>query len=473
MKMTIQIIIKHEHDEEVITHDIACLTRGDLLPESLGLTLAEGKNLLGKMQEQMVYHQVAGYIQQHRHCTKCGSDHSIKDSKHILFRTPFGKLKLNSPRFYTCTCHPQTKKSYSPLAATLPERISPELLYLEAKWPSLVSFGLTVDIVKEILPIDMNISSLHGNAQKVAKRLESELGEEQWAFIDGCEAEWEKLPKPAPPLTVGIDGGFVHARDGDNRKAGWFEVIVGKSMNEEASSKRFGFVRTYDEKPKRRLFETLKSQGFQLNQQITFLSDGGESVRNLQLYMSPQAEHVLDWFHITMRITNMKQMSKSLAKHAEFENLEKKLKRIKWFLWHGNTFKSLQVLDNMLFDIECFEDDSKYATLPKFLKTVREFRGYIFNNKELIPNYADRYHYGEAISTAFVESTVNEVISRRMVKKQQMRWTRRGAHHMIQLRTKTLNDELRDTFHRWYPEMAKVEGFHPAVSDPVPEHLLN
>ncbi len=244
-------------------------------------------------------------------------------------------------------------------------------------------------------------------------------------------------------------------------------------MCEDEGSKRFGFVRTYDEKPKIRLFETLKSQGFQLNQQITFLSDGGESVRDLQLYMSPQAEHVLDWFHVTMRITSMKQMSKSLAKHTEFENLKKKLERIKWFLWHGNVFKSLQLLDDMLFDIECFEDDSKYATLPKFVKAVREFRGYIFNNKGLIPNYADRHHYGEAISTAFVESTVNEVISRRMVKKQQMRWTKRGAHHMIQLRTKTMNDELRDAFHRWYPEMTKVEEFHPAVSGPVPQHLMN
>ncbi len=242
-----------------------------------------------------------------------------------------------------------------------------------------------------------------------------------WAFIEGCEREWEELPAPESPLTVGIDGGFVHARDGDNRKAGWFEVIVGKSMSDQRDFKRFGFVRTYDEKSKRRLFETLKNQGFQFNQQITFLSDGGESVRDLQLYMSPQAEHVLDWFHVTMRITTMKQMAKGLTIYKEFETLEKKLDRIKWFLWHGNVCKALQALDDMLFDIEYIEDNPEYEKSLKFVKTVREFRGYIYNNKELIPNYGDRYHYREAISTAFVESTVNEVVSRRMVKKQQMR----------------------------------------------------
>jgi hypothetical protein len=58
---------------------------------------------------------------------------------------------------------------------------------------------------------------------------------------------------------------------------------------------------------------------------------------------------------------------------------------------------------------------------------------------------------GEAISTAFTESTVNQVISKRMVKKQQMRWTARGAHPLLQIRTHVLNDQLVDDFHRWHP----------------------
>ena len=51
----------------------------------------------------------------------------------------------------------------------------------------------------------------------------------------------------------------------------------------------------HDDRPKRRLFELLKSQGMQENQQVVFLSDGGEDVRNLQFYLNPQAEHLLDW----------------------------------------------------------------------------------------------------------------------------------------------------------------------------------
>ncbi len=60
----------------------------------------------------------------------------------------------------------------------------------------------------------------------------------------------------------------------------------------------------------------------------------------------------------------------------------------------------------------------------------------------------------ETISSSFVESAVNQVISKRMVKKQQMRWTPRGAHLLLQIRTRVLNDELATDFHRWYPGFA-------------------
>src|SRR5690606_24060767 len=139
---------------------------------------------------------------------------------------------------------------------------------------------------------------------------------------------------------------------------------------------------------------------------------------------SPNAEHILDWFHVTMRITVMKQMAKGLSKYDSLKDTEKNIDGVKWYLWHGNVFSALQRLENM-------EDDLSFVDDPKALKlynTVKEFYGYIDNNRSLIPNYQNRHHYGECISTAFVESTVNEVISKRMRKKQQMRWTQKGAH---------------------------------------------
>jgi hypothetical protein len=82
---------------------------------------------------------------------------------------------------------------------------------------------------------------------------------------------------------------------------------------------------------------------------------------------------------------------------------------------------------------------------------VHEFDSYLHANARRIPNYGERRRASEAISTAFTESTVNQVISKRMVKKQQMRWTPRGAHLLLQLRTRVLNDTLTNDYRRWHP----------------------
>jgi hypothetical protein len=55
-----------------------------------------------------------------------------------------------------------------------------------------------------------------------------------------------------------------------------------------------------------------KLQGIAMHQEVTFMSDGGDSVRDLQLYMRPNAGHVLDYFHIAMRITVLQQMARGL-----------------------------------------------------------------------------------------------------------------------------------------------------------------
>jgi hypothetical protein len=78
-------------------------------------------------------------------------------------------------------------------------------------------------------------------------------------------------------------------------------------------------------------------------------------------------------------------------------------------------------------------------------------------NRSFIPNYGDRYRHNETISTAFAESTVNYVIRKRFVKRQQMRWTQRGAHLLLQTRVQVLNDDLRSTFGRWFPRMKSEE----------------
>jgi hypothetical protein len=131
---------------------------------------------------------------------------------------------------------------------------------MEAKWSSLVSYGLSLDALQDFLPIDLSldVKTVRYDTLKVAKRLEAELGEDQASFIEGAPRDWDLLPQPDGSFKVGIDGAYVRHWFDKKHK---FEVIIGKSIvrfeedeeeDKTPSLKRFGFVQTLDTKSKQR-----------------------------------------------------------------------------------------------------------------------------------------------------------------------------------------------------------------------------
>jgi len=122
-----------------------------------------------------------------------------------------------------------------------------------------------------------------------------------------------------------------------------------------------------------------------MNQQVTFLSDGGDDIRQIQQYLNPEAEYWLDWFHITMRITVMKQMAKGLAHEQQVpaetsspqaeapaqKSNEKEVQSLKWNLWHGNVERALERIEDLQWDLEFRIGKSENQT--KQLKPLREF----------------------------------------------------------------------------------------------------
>jgi hypothetical protein len=146
-----------------------------------------------------------------------------------------------------------------------------------------------------------------------------------------------------------------------------------------------------------------------------------------------------------MRLTVLQQTAKGLLDQTRDEedyplrdSAVRDLERLKWYLWHGNVFNSLQIVQSVEMDPDAAVATSGHATACKLLKAVEEFHTSIENNQGFIPNYGERYRHGERISTGFVESTVNQVISKRFCKKQQMAWTPCGAHFLLQIRTRVL-----------------------------------
>jgi hypothetical protein len=119
-------------------------------------------------------------------------------------------------------------------------------------------------------------------------------------------------------------------------------------------------------------------------------------------------------------------------------------------LWHGKVDRALEIVDELAYGLDVEDGRAEHR---KLLKAVEALEVYLTNNRPFVPHYGERYRQGKTISTAFVESAVDQVVSRRFVKKQQMRWTPAGAHLLLQVRTHVLNDTWRSTLSRWYPSM--------------------
>jgi len=455
MRVQIQLRIVTD-DDTVLSEDvIACFDKGDDQLEEIGLSLDQAKTMLAGTQTSLVAAQAASFLARYRDCDQCGRH--LQSSCRLLFRTAFGTVPLVSPRLYRCTCQPTGSKTFSPLTRLFTEHTAPELLYLETRWASLVSYDLTAGLLKDVLPVDTgtNAATIRNHLHKVALRQEAELGDGQprLAEVEGNPADGKELPVPEGPIIVGIDGAYLRNWHDKHRK---FEVIVGKSVPEVRDYRYFGLVQTHDDKPERRLFEVLHGQDLRMN--LTFLTDGGDS--SFLDGISPCAENYLDLFHITMRLIVLSQYTKGLAHHSPVEALalQSRLERIKWRLWHGDTDMALSRARELAADVAILNSD--YPGLQRFAKAAAGLVTYIDNNA--IPDCGERRRYAEPISTAFAESTVNLVVGKRFAKKQQMQWSKAGAHLLLQTRTQTLDGTLRETFRRWYP--AANDAQTPAVA---------
>lgn len=254
MKFRVEVICISDAGQEQRS-DVLEMERRQLAMETLGLNLRESKAMLEGVQDFLVAQQATEDLKQRRHCPDCGNRYTAKGGGKIEVKTLFGAVDVANPRWNRCSCQRSGPKTFRPATAWLRGTTSPELLYLETKWASLIPFAKAADLLEEVLPAEANHETIRQHLQVTAERIEEELGEErQLNLFDGEQMEQEEQDPPDGPITVGIDGGYVRAA----HKEGFFEVIAGRSVvafrravDEQApESKCFGYVQTYDDKPR-------------------------------------------------------------------------------------------------------------------------------------------------------------------------------------------------------------------------------
>ena len=180
MRVKLQLVICHDDGHEETVTDVITFNKNTQRIEHLGLTLTESKQLLSTLQRHILQQQVTTFLDTCSDGPDCGTPLHLKARSRRSFRTLFGTLKFSSPRLEHCDCKRRKTASFRPLSALLTEPVAPELLYMEAKWSSLVSYGMSLDALQDFLPLDLSldVKTVRYDTLKVAKRLEAELGEE-------------------------------------------------------------------------------------------------------------------------------------------------------------------------------------------------------------------------------------------------------------------------------------------------------
>ena len=139
MRLKVQLVIRADDGRTDTTHEVAVLEKDCQRLEQLGLTLAEAKQLLTQLQQHVVAQQATAFVTLRSHCAACGAPRQLKEQTTRVLRTLFGTVILTSPRLYHCRWRTPSRATFRPVTELLPESSTPELLFLETKWASLIS----------------------------------------------------------------------------------------------------------------------------------------------------------------------------------------------------------------------------------------------------------------------------------------------------------------------------------------------
>jgi hypothetical protein len=123
MKMTLQLVVCEDDDHEETITDVMILEKTCQQLEQVGLTLAEAKTLLQRLQQHLVEQQAAAFMATRAHCQACGAPLSTKGHYTLTFRTLFGTIRLTSPRLSYCPCTPHKTATFSPNGQNIRTRL--------------------------------------------------------------------------------------------------------------------------------------------------------------------------------------------------------------------------------------------------------------------------------------------------------------------------------------------------------------
>jgi hypothetical protein len=350
-------------------------------PETIGLTLTEGKQTLAGLQHHLVQAQAEDHCRERRRCSRCGPQRPVKDTRTRRLLSLFGTVEVRAPRFAPCRCAVTCRRTLSPVTELMPDRCTPEYERVVAKMGALLPYRRARTLLSEFLPL-ADIPAVETTRQRtmhVGARLEREAAVQP--------------PTPATEagsITLSIDGG--HVRSVRSYQVRSFEIFLAQVSNDDGQQIVFTSMPAEADRQREQLRGVLHGLGATPTPPITILSDGADRPRSLGEAASlGPTHHVLDWFHLSMRVQHVAQTAKgwpnaSAGDRQAGAGLADTIERIRWRLWHGQVKRALDLIGETLMMLDAGAEAASpiAATARKVARVLRDLEIYVSGQSELV-----------------------------------------------------------------------------------------
>src|SRR4051794_17822638 len=277
-----------------------------------------------------------------------------------------------------------------------------------------------------------------------------------------------KPATPAAMITLTLDSTFIRSCEDSERH---LEVRIGNVETTTGRRQVFGAVAKADTNLATLIRGNLDAVGRTKNTALTAFTDGCSGLRRILLEAGVGGLPILDWFHIAMRLQHLTQAAGSLSSEnperaAAKAVIVEEVERLRWRLWNGKAKDTKVSIDRIRAVMHHFrgEPGSRRSIAPsrKLWTALQVLDGYLVGQSGRLVDYGERHRAGLRVGMALTEGTANFLVNRRMNKSQQMRWSRRGADRLLQVRCAVYNGTLGTGFgQRFY-----------AANDPHPSAAI-
>ena len=266
-------------------------------------------------------------------------------------------------------------------------------------------------------------------------------------------------------IAITLDATFIRSCE----EGEWhLEVRVGNVETETGGRQVFGAVAKAETDIKMLIRRSLDAVGLTKDTVLTAFTNGCSGLRRILADAGVNELPIPDWFHIGMRLQHLKQIASALAAddpaRAEAKAvIVEAVERLHWRLWNGKAKDAQISIDRICAAMPQFDGEqgphNTIAPSKKLWTALHALDGYLKGQGDWLVNYAERHRAGLRVGTAVTEGTANFLVNRRMNKVQQMRWSRRGADLLLQVRCAVYNGTLGSGFGK---------KFHPANDQCLP-----